>query len=57
MKFNNNSNIVINKPLFSEALGTVNLGNTCFANSVHKLIWEYLRNPKVILNIIKNTNV
>ncbi len=26
----------------SQALGTANLGNTCFANSVHKIIWQYL---------------
>ncbi|WP_186646671.1 hypothetical protein [Fluviispira vulneris] len=60
-KSTHNNNIVINKPinkaLYSEALGTVNLGNTCFANSVHKLLWEYLRNPKVNPNKIKNSNV
>ncbi len=28
--------------LLSQALGTENLINTCFANSVHKLIWAYL---------------
>ena len=29
----------------SQALGTANLGNTCFANSVHKIIWQYLESP------------
>lgn len=28
---------------YSNALGTENLGNTCFANSVHKLLWASLR--------------
>ncbi|KAB8033278.1 hypothetical protein [Fluviispira multicolorata] len=51
------SNSESNKIYLSEALGTVNLGNTCFANSVHKLIWEYLRNHKVNPSIKKNTDV
>lgn len=30
----------------SQTLGTENLTNTCFANSVHKLIWGYLKEVK-----------
>lgn len=32
--------------LLSQTLGTENLTNTCFANSVHKLIWGYLKEVK-----------
>ncbi len=31
-----------NSTQLSQALGTANLGNTCFANSVHKILWQYL---------------
>ncbi|APJ04342.1 ubiquitin carboxyl-terminal hydrolase [Silvanigrella aquatica] len=39
----------------SQALGTTNLGNTCFANSVHKLIWSYLRNGDKVSAIPQKT--
>ncbi|WP_158997789.1 ubiquitin carboxyl-terminal hydrolase family protein [Pigmentibacter ruber] len=42
--------VQITTKLLSEAVGTENLGNTCFANSVHKLLWSYLRKSNFPLN-------
>lgn len=39
---NPNSALIFNTKIASEAFGTANLGNTCFANTVHKILWGYL---------------
>lgn len=41
----------------SQALGTANLGNTCFANSVHKILWKYLGNTFIAANAPQNNEL
>lgn len=41
-KKNIEQDIILNANITSEAFGNANLGNTCFANTVHKLLWGYI---------------
>lgn len=41
-KVNIKQNLVLSTNKASEAFGNANLGNTCFANTVHKLLWGYI---------------